>query len=359
MLAYQQLIIKRCPQLHLLQLERGKGKGGGGGRGQNVRGTDANARSYQGQPQQPDAGIDRILEFLESLDPPVYLDGQVRIKQFDDASFCDQKEGILKGKIKNFRLDKNSVIRLDGRLCVPDVDGLQMGNYGRSSQLQNCQKSYADVTCDLEFKEGDDVSLKVSLMRCIMRFDMKDKLSPRWMSGGEVWFDWVERSRNRMSKITLNKKVTEWICYILNKASTDNKNVLRRRRIKDQMAEYFGTRKFNAHGRYMNILSLKGKDRAVVILLEAFNVGWRDVAAKIGKFINDPSTMLLKAPYKNYDINYLYAKVVGDSKWQPHNYKKAEINLVVQTKPSTSDQDRDILRRRIIGTYDSKDAYPL
>uniref|UniRef100_M1AUZ7 Uncharacterized protein n=1 Tax=Solanum tuberosum TaxID=4113 RepID=M1AUZ7_SOLTU len=70
MSAYQKLIIKRCPQLHLLQLE-GKGKGGGGGRGQNVRGTDANARSYQGQPQQPDAGIDRILEFLESLDPPV------------------------------------------------------------------------------------------------------------------------------------------------------------------------------------------------------------------------------------------------------------------------------------------------
>ncbi|KAH0763615.1 hypothetical protein KY290_019688 [Solanum tuberosum] len=100
-------------------------------------------------------------------------------------------------------------------------------------------------------------------------------------------------------------------------------------------------------------------DRAVVILLEAFNVGWRDVAAKIGNFINDPSTMLLKAPYKNYDINYPYAKVVGDSKWQPHNYKKAEINLVVRTKPSTSDQDRDILRRRIIGTYDSKDAYPL
>ncbi|KAH0689224.1 hypothetical protein KY289_016582 [Solanum tuberosum] len=179
------------------------------------------------------------------------------------------------------------------------------------------------------------------------------------MSGEEVWFDWVERSRNRMSKITLNKKVTEWICYILNKVSTDNKNVLRRRRIKDQMAEYFGTRKFNAHGRYMNILSLKGMDRAVVILLEAFNVGWRDVAAKIGNFINDPSTMLLKAPYKNYDINYPYAKVVGDSKWQPHNYKKAEINLVVRTKPSTSDQDRDILRRRIIGTYDSKDAYPL
>ncbi|KAH0689222.1 hypothetical protein KY289_016580 [Solanum tuberosum] len=72
MSAYQKLIIKRCPQLHLLQLE-GKGKGGGGGRGQNVRGTDANARSYQGQPQQPDAGIDRILEFLESLDPPAPL----------------------------------------------------------------------------------------------------------------------------------------------------------------------------------------------------------------------------------------------------------------------------------------------
>lgn len=85
-----------------------------------------------------------------------------------------------------------------------------------------------------------------------------------------------------MNKITLSKKVMEWICFILKEASTDNKNVVRRWRIKDQMVEYFGTRKFNVPGRYISILSIKEMVRSVVILPEAFNAGWRDVAAKMG-----------------------------------------------------------------------------
>lgn len=55
-------------------------------------------------------------------------------------------------------------------------------------------------------------------------------------------------------------------------------------------------------------------DRAVVILPEAFNAGWRDIAAKMGNFINEPSVVLLKSPYMNFDVNYLYAKVVEDGK---------------------------------------------
>lgn len=120
------------------------------------------------------------------------------------------------------------------------------------------------------------------------------------------------------------------------------------------MAEYFATRKFNVHGRYMSILSLKAMDRAVIILPEAFNAGWRDIAAKMGNFITESSVALLKASYRNVDINYPYAKVVGDSKWQPHNYKMAKINLADGTKPSTSNHDKGILGRCIIGTFDSE-----
>ncbi|XP_009611552.1 uncharacterized protein [Nicotiana tomentosiformis] len=36
-----------------------------------------------------------------------------------------QGEGVLSGKIKNFALDENGVIRLDGRLCVPNVEVLR------------------------------------------------------------------------------------------------------------------------------------------------------------------------------------------------------------------------------------------
>lgn len=52
------------------------------------------------------------------------------------------------------------------------------------------------------------------------------------------------------------------------------------------MAEYFCTRKYNAHVWYMSILSLKGEDRLVIILPEsAFNARWRDTAFNILNFI--------------------------------------------------------------------------
>ncbi|KAH0653569.1 hypothetical protein KY290_031841 [Solanum tuberosum] len=69
----------------------------------------------------------------------------------------------------------------------------------------------------------------------------------------------------------------EWICFVLKEASNDNKNLVKRWRMKDQMAEYFNTRKFNAHGRFMSLLSLKRADKAVVILPKAFSAGWKDI----------------------------------------------------------------------------------
>ncbi|XP_070036450.1 uncharacterized protein [Nicotiana tomentosiformis] len=47
---------------------------------------------------------------------------------------------------------------------------------------QSQQKSYSNIRrCDLEFKEGDYVFLKVSPMKGIMRFDRKVNLSPRYI----------------------------------------------------------------------------------------------------------------------------------------------------------------------------------
>ncbi|XP_070031718.1 uncharacterized protein [Nicotiana tomentosiformis] len=50
---------------------------------------------------------------------------QIKSKQFDDASLLKLKECVLSGKIKNFLLDENGVMRLNGRLCVPNVDDLR------------------------------------------------------------------------------------------------------------------------------------------------------------------------------------------------------------------------------------------
>ncbi|XP_070032959.1 uncharacterized protein [Nicotiana tomentosiformis] len=49
----------------------------------------------------------------------------VHLDEKYDGSLLKLKEGVLNGKIKNFALDENGVMRLDGRLCVPNVDDLR------------------------------------------------------------------------------------------------------------------------------------------------------------------------------------------------------------------------------------------
>nr|XP_018630035.1 uncharacterized protein LOC104107271 [Nicotiana tomentosiformis] len=50
---------------------------------------------------------------------------QVKAKQFNDPSLLKHKENVLSGKIKNFSLDENGVMRLDGRLYVPNIEDLR------------------------------------------------------------------------------------------------------------------------------------------------------------------------------------------------------------------------------------------
>lgn len=74
--------------------------------------------------------------------------------------------------------------------------------------------------------------------------------------------------------LTLSKKTMEWICNVLKEPSNDQKNVVRRWKNKDKLTEYFCIRKYNDHGRYMSILSLKRDNREVIIIPElALNGG--------------------------------------------------------------------------------------
>lgn len=69
-----------------------------------------------------------------------------------------------------------------------------------------------------------------------------------------------------MCRITLSRKTMECTCHILKEASNDNKNSVRRR-TEDQMSEYYGTRKYNLHGRYLSFLSLEGVAIEVILFL--------------------------------------------------------------------------------------------
>ncbi|WMV36295.1 hypothetical protein MTR67_029680 [Solanum verrucosum] len=116
--------------------------------------------------------------------------------------------------------------------------------------------------------------------------------------------------------------------------------------MKDQMAEYFSTRKFNPHGRFMSLLSLKGADRAVVILPEASNAGWKDIA-----LINYSPPRTLKAPHRMVDINHSDAKVVEDSKWQSYTTEVPESKRQEVSTTATIEYGRGLLGRCITGNF--------
>ncbi|KAF3645207.1 hypothetical protein FXO38_19762 [Capsicum annuum] len=61
--------------------------------------------------------------------------------------------------------------------------------------------------------------------------------------------------------------------------------------MKDHFSEFFCTFKYNENGRYISFIAIQGEHKAVIITLEiTINGGWENIAQKIVKFINAPST---------------------------------------------------------------------
>ncbi|XP_070047507.1 uncharacterized protein [Nicotiana tomentosiformis] len=50
---------------------------------------------------------------------------QIKARQFDDPHLLVLREMVLQGGAKEVNIGKDGVLRLQGRLCVPNVDGLR------------------------------------------------------------------------------------------------------------------------------------------------------------------------------------------------------------------------------------------
>ncbi|KAF3684086.1 CCHC-type integrase [Capsicum annuum] len=121
------------------------------------------------------------------------LCAEVKEKQIEDPILMQIKKDMGQQKVMSFEIGGDGILRYQGRLCVPNVNGLQKRildegnregeNHEKMTQdSQSHQKSYADVRKrELEFKVGDWMFLKVSPMKGVMRFGKKQKLSTRFI----------------------------------------------------------------------------------------------------------------------------------------------------------------------------------
>ncbi|KAF3634149.1 hypothetical protein FXO37_26638 [Capsicum annuum] len=139
----------------------------------------------------------------------------------------------------------------------------------------------------------------------------------RWTVGRDIWFEWVERSRNMMRRPSMSAEVMKWLYTILKEASKDKEKGIRRWKYKEKISETFCTREVNEDGIFMSILTLNGLERSVLIVPDlALNQGRSEVAFKIKRFIQCPLQLKNVVQPRLFKRDLPYVKVAGESKWK-------------------------------------------
>ncbi|PHT52795.1 hypothetical protein CQW23_07257 [Capsicum baccatum] len=108
-----------------------------------------------------------------------------------------------------------------------------------------------------------------------------------------TWDDWIESARYHMSRLIPSSGAMSWIYKRLMEAMGNREKTFKSWKCKDNTTNIFLTQKFNQYGRFFLVITVKGNDRAVIILPEnAFNEGWNILVSKIDNFINRNRTTL-------------------------------------------------------------------
>ncbi|WMV54709.1 hypothetical protein MTR67_048094 [Solanum verrucosum] len=142
---------------------------------------------------------------LDSIEVKATFIEEIKDKEFDDANLEELRKKTAIAKAEETTLDVEGVLSFKGRICIPRVDDLiqkLLAEYPskmkdtqdkvRSIQAkflaaQSRQKKYTDHKArDMVFQTDENVLLKVSPMKGVMRFDKKGKLSLRYIGPFEV-----------------------------------------------------------------------------------------------------------------------------------------------------------------------------
>ncbi|KAG5589820.1 hypothetical protein H5410_040334 [Solanum commersonii] len=134
----------------------------------------------------------------------------------------------------------------------------------------------------------------------------------------------------------------EWISWTLQEASKSKGNSVRRWKKKDAFSEIYCAKNFNKFGRYISLINIRGRRRAVIIIPELnFNSGWTGIAEKKHRLV---------------DNNISYANMLRSTKWgnegrentQTANMvKRGDIICIYKDLNSQS----DVLKKSLVGKF--------
>ncbi|WMV07421.1 hypothetical protein MTR67_000806 [Solanum verrucosum] len=146
----------------------------------------------------------------------------------------------------------------------------------------------------------------------------------------------------------------EWVGFVLREASKTKGNSVKRWKIHDHASEFFCSRNFNKSGRYISIINMQGKRKAVIIIPEwSFNSGWLDIAFKITNFINAKRKRTKTSIHRNTEKGLLYADAVRNNKWTTREMNAAKTHrqgnsLVISDEASRT--QNELLARCVVGS---------
>lgn len=98
------------------------------------------------------------------------------------------------------------------------------------------------------------------------------------------WFEVVERRKNFISRITIDRKNILALCYCMEQASEEEKKC-RSWKNQSQLYSYF-YKYFNSMGSYIRVVAINDKGKVAIIIPEiSKGAGWCDFAKKIRMFV--------------------------------------------------------------------------
>ncbi|PHT75935.1 Isoamylase 1, chloroplastic [Capsicum annuum] len=90
----------------------------------------------------------------------------------------------------------------------------------------------------------------------------------RCKEGADIWYDWIERSRNLMRRVKISIKVLRWLVSVFIEASKVQGNVIKKWNLKDHFSKSYCSLNYNENGRYVSFIAIQGQNKSVIITPE-------------------------------------------------------------------------------------------